>query len=182
MCMRVRTGHAPGRAPRSQRCIILISSACDTVDAQRRASACRRWSSASSSSVGHLDRLRVVADHALHELDVRRGEAWARQRGCARRRQHFRGLSGCAGLDDGRRRAAAGRCGRRLRRPARAARQEHHENRGSPPVRIHRGWTGRRARRSRAYITGTGRAAWTDPERPRIPGGPPQGSRPLSAA
>ena len=37
------------------------------------------WS-ASCSSVGHLDRLRVVADHALHELDVGRGEGGTRQR------------------------------------------------------------------------------------------------------
>ena len=57
--------------------------------------------------LGHLDRLRVVGDHALHEGDVRRGEARAWQRRCALGREHFRRLSRGAGLDDGRGRAAA---------------------------------------------------------------------------
>ena len=61
----------------------------------------------------HVDRLRVVADHALHELDVGLAEPRLRQRGGAVRREDRALLTGCSRLDDrgrrsGRRGAATG--------------------------------------------------------------------------
>ena len=64
------------------------------------------------SSVGHLDRLRVVADHALHELDVGRGVLHARQIGRLVGADHASGLSGRARLHDLRRASCVAGCDR----------------------------------------------------------------------
>ena len=63
----------------------------------------------------HLQRLRVMADHPLHEPHVRRGVLDVRQIGRRRGADDAAGLAGCARLDDGRARRGRGRA--RTRRP-----------------------------------------------------------------
>ena len=53
------------------------------------------------SSADHLDRLRVMADHPLHELHVGGGVLHLRQVGGSRHIQHATVLSGRARLNDG---------------------------------------------------------------------------------
>ena len=99
--MRELLGRESGRVPASHSCIILISSACE-ISMRSAELAHLRPLGARLQQLGHLDRLRVVADHALHELDVGGGEADLRQIDRARGVDGLARLAGCAGLDDGR--------------------------------------------------------------------------------
>ena len=57
--------------------------------------------------IDHLYRLRVVSDHALHELDVGRGGSHLRKVGGLRGVDGLRILARCAGLKDARARGGA---------------------------------------------------------------------------
>ena len=100
--VRVRTGHLLAARLRATRRIILISSFCDT---SIRCASFRMSSLARAlvEQLDHLDRLRVMADHALHELDVGPGVLRLRQRSAAPAEMHLAVLAGRARLDDRRR-------------------------------------------------------------------------------
>ena len=117
-----------------------------------RASACRRCRCASAAA-GHVDRLGVVADHALHELDVGggvlrpatdRAPAPRRSRGWARRARR-------AGRSAGRRRRGRPNGTRRWRRHTRGRRQSNFALAiGYTSMAAQNRWTSRRWHRARS--------------------------------
>ena len=104
--------------------------------------------------LGHLHGLGVVQDHVLHELDVVGGEAVVGDARSLLAVQNARGLTGRAGLKDGRGLGEGGRAGRQNRRGGRGHQDRAHEKgsakrHGGHPVSVVSGreWSGRRGAR-----------------------------------